>query len=126
MNDAELISEIETIRTVLADTRDRIDILATQEGIRGVLDPAAGGVTCVIAALHAAQEHLRHPTSEPVTVVSGDMAVELPGVTEDRVIDLMAALEESVAAAKEARTRHRTADHADTGPERYGPDPKES
>jgi hypothetical protein len=44
---------------------------------------------------------------EPVTTVtSGDMAVELPGIEPDKVVDLMEALEQSVAAAKDARTRH--------------------
>lgn len=45
-----------------------------------------------------------HPEPESVFVVSGEMAVELPGPA-DRVLDLMGALEQSVAAAKEARTR---------------------
>lgn len=58
MNNAELITEIETIRHSLADMRERLDILATQEGIRGVLDPASGGVTCVIYVLHAAEERI--------------------------------------------------------------------
>lgn len=40
------------------------------------------------------------------TVSSGDMAVELPGIEPDRVVDLMEALEQSVAAAKDARQRH--------------------
>lgn len=43
----------------------------------------------------------REPT---VTVVSGDMAVELPGPV-DRVVDLMAQLERAVAAARDARAR---------------------
>lgn len=42
---------------------------------------------------------------EPVAIVSGDMAVELPG-PPDRVVDLMEALQQSVAQAKEARSRH--------------------
>ncbi len=51
----------------------------------------------------------REPT---VTVVSGDMAVELPG-PPDKVVDLMAALEQSVAAAKEARSRRTQPDSDD-------------
>jgi hypothetical protein len=43
---------------------------------------------------------------EPTTVTSGAMAVELPGVEPDKVVDLMAALERSVAEAKAARKRH--------------------
>lgn len=42
----------------------------------------------------------------PTTFVQhGDMAVELPGIEPDKVVDLMAALEQSIAAAKEARRR---------------------
>lgn len=45
-------------------------------------------------------------TAPETTVVScGDMAIELPA-PKDRVVDLMAALEDSIARAKEARTRH--------------------
>lgn len=47
-----------------------------------------------------------HPEPEPsAVIVSGDMAVELPA-SPNQVVDLMAALEKSVAAAKEARRRH--------------------
>lgn len=37
---------------------------------------------------------------------SGDMAVELPGIEPDKVVDLMEALERSIAEAKAARKRH--------------------
>jgi hypothetical protein len=80
------------------------DLSALVEVARTVVD--ATGQTERLRAIRVLGQHLRlnYPEPGPVTIVSGDMAVELPG-PPDQVVDLMDALERSVAAAKEARSQ---------------------
>jgi hypothetical protein len=59
-----LVANIETVRTQIAHVRDRVEELDRQsnEALLSngkALEAAAGGLTCIIATLAAAQEEIR-------------------------------------------------------------------
>lgn len=63
MTAAELVAKIEAVRTELAAARDAIEELAIEAEAKNLhhgqaLEAAAGGITCVIATLHAGQQNL--------------------------------------------------------------------
>lgn len=68
-------------------------------------DPSTGwNPEAVARAFHETYERLDEDRTHESVVTSGDMAVELPA-PPDVVTDLMAALEDSIAKAKEARAK---------------------
>lgn len=94
------MTEIDSIRDELANLRDRLEAVEPFDSAAAtIVTAAAGALTTALVALNHPDVLLRwRPAPEP--------APEPSPAEPDKVPDLMAALEESVAAAKEARSRH--------------------
>jgi hypothetical protein len=91
-------TKIESIRNELSDLRDRLEDAeadAPDAIARMIVRAAAGSLTTAMIALD-------HPDVRPLPAA----VTESPPPAADQVVDLMNALERSVADAKEARSRH--------------------
>lgn len=98
-----LLDEIEMARAdydgAMADLAALVDVAAGAVSDETADDPGVMRLMRYLAANHAEKPA---PTA---FVQHGDMAVELPGIEPDKVVDLMEALERSVNEAKTARRR---------------------